>query len=150
VNGAQLALAAEVAHGPASGTSLALVATRRRVLVLDPDVNSRAVLRDELTSSGIEVVQAADEADALTAVAQSEPDAVVLDWFFPGGGLALVRKLAAHGMADRIVLLSPLSDPRDQRSALEAGVARFLVKPTRPEQLIEALDDVALAQSSGH
>jgi DNA-binding NarL/FixJ family response regulator len=103
-----------------------------------------------LAGPGIEVVEAADEQAAFAAAAQSEPDVAVLDWGFPGGGLTLARELAgSHGLAERIVLLSPLTDPRDQRSALEAGVARYLVKPIRREQLIEAIHEVALAHSNG-
>jgi two-component system KDP operon response regulator KdpE len=115
-----------------------------RVLIVEDDDSTRGALRAMLTSAGIEVVEAADEEEAVAAAAQSDPQVVLVDWSIPRGGLNLVRKLVgAHGMADRLVILSSLTDPRDRRAALEAGAARYLVKPPHRELLIDTIEEVA-------
>ena len=141
---------ANVTHAHTSGMpGPALRAMSVRVLLLERDVTSRTALHAMLAGPGIEVVEASDGHEACAAAAQSDPHVVVLDWCF-GEGLTLVRKLAAHGIANRIVLLSSITDPRDQRAALEAGVARYLAKPTHRAQLVGAIHEVALAHVSGH
>lgn len=115
-----------------------------RVLIVEDDDRTRSALRAMLTGAGIEVLEAADEEEAFAAAARSDPQVVLVDWSMSGGGLTLVRKLVgAHGMADRIVILSSLTDPRDRRAALEAGVARYVVKPARRDLLIDAIEQVA-------
>jgi DNA-binding NarL/FixJ family response regulator len=55
-----------------------------------------------------------------------------------------VRRLAAtDGIAGRVVMVSPHTDPRDQRAALEAGATAYVSKPLRRELLIDAIEAVA-------
>jgi DNA-binding NarL/FixJ family response regulator len=62
-----------------------------------------------------------------------------------------VRRLeATDGIAGRIVIVSPHTDPRDQRSALEAGAAAYVSKPLRRELLIDAIERVAQRSVKSH
>ena len=53
------------------------------MLVVDDDESIRAVLAQALTDEGCEVVQAADDADALALLATWPPDLILLDLLMP-------------------------------------------------------------------
>jgi DNA-binding response OmpR family regulator len=115
-----------------------------RVLVADDDALVRKMLRHLFGDSGFEVIEATTGDEAVRRVAQGDADVVLLDWRLPDGGVGLARSLVAdYGMAERVIMLSELSDPRDRRAALEAGVARYFVKPAPLDRLIEAVVEAA-------
>jgi hypothetical protein len=69
------------------------------------------------------------------------PDAVVLDWRMPGGGLGTARRMIEdHGMAGRLIMVTGLDDLRDRRAAHKAGVWCYLVKPIDQDELLRAVD----------
>jgi DNA-binding response OmpR family regulator len=113
---------------------------RVRILVVDDDERFRLMLRAILSETGMEVTEAASGEDALGLLARSDPDVVVIDWRMPGGGLSLARKLITeHGLRNRVIMLTGLDDPRDRRAAHKAGVAEYLIKPPKRDELIGAI-----------
>lgn len=82
-----------------------------RVLIVDDDPRFRALARTLLEARGYAVVaEAANGAEALTAVEHASPAAVLLDVQLPDvDGLALARQLAENHNGLRIVLTS--TDP---------------------------------------
>jgi DNA-binding response OmpR family regulator len=111
-----------------------------RLLVADDDRRVRMLVRAELAGTEIEVLEAADGHHALLRVQFEAPDAVLLDWRMPGGGLPLVRALInEHRLGGRVILLSSIVDPRERLQAVRAGVARYLVKPPEQEVLLAAV-----------
>jgi len=69
-----------------------------RILVVDDDRAVRDALRRALTLAGYEVQSAEDGEQALEAVVQAIPDAVVLDVGLPGiDGLEVCRRLRRLG-----------------------------------------------------
>lgn len=111
-----------------------------RLLVADGDRRMRMLVRSMLVGTGITVLEAADGDHALMRVEHETPDAAILDWRMPGGGLALARALVeGHGMVGRVIMLSNMVDPRDRLEARRAGVARYLVKPPDHLMLLSAV-----------
>jgi DNA-binding NarL/FixJ family response regulator len=121
-----------------------------RVLVVDDDDLMRAGLRAVLSSDKtVEVVgEAADGRAALDEVHRRRPDVVLMDVRMPElDGIAATRELLA-GTADvKVVILTTFEQDDYIFGALAAGASGFLLKRTRPEELITAIHTVATGDS---
>jgi len=117
---------------------------RIRLLVADDDRRVRMLVRAQMAGTEIDVLEAADGHHALMRVEHDAPDAALLDWRMPGGGLPLARTLIDdHGLVGRVIMLSSIADPRDRLEARRAGVVRYLVKPPERATLLAAVRAVA-------
>ncbi|HEX3688169.1 MAG TPA: response regulator [Solirubrobacteraceae bacterium] len=111
-----------------------------RLLVADDDRRVRMLVRAQLAGTEINVLEAADGHHALMRVEDEVPDAALLDWRMPGGGLPLARTLINdHGLVGRVIMLSSIIDPRDRLEARRAGVGRILVTPPERDVLLAAV-----------
>jgi len=101
-----------------------------RVLVVDDDRAVREALRRALTLAGYEVQLAGDGEQALEAVVQVVPDAVVLDVGMPGlDGLEVCRRLRRLGNRVPILILTAREGVSDRIDGLDAGADDYMVKP---------------------
>jgi DNA-binding NarL/FixJ family response regulator len=120
--------------------------SRVRVLLVDDDDLMRAGLRAVLSSDAtIEVVgEAADGREAVEHVGKLRPDVVLMDVRMPNlDGIAATREVLAVRPEVRVVILTTFEEDDYIFGALRAGASGFLLKRTRPEELIEALHTVA-------
>lgn len=79
--------------------------TGMRILVVDDEPQIQRFLKPALTAAGYEVVQAADGASALKALATAAPDLVILDLGLPDmDGKEVVRNLRGWSRVPVIVL----------------------------------------------
>ncbi|MCD2511449.1 ATP-binding protein [Comamonas endophytica] len=124
--------------GPADVPAL----ERRRVLVVDDNVDAAEGLSMLLDLLGMEVRTAHDGASGLKAAAEFTPGLVLLDIGMPDmDGYELARRLrAAHGaQCPTLVVVSGWGQPEDRQRSMDAGVDAHLVKPVGLEQLQEVL-----------
>ncbi len=113
---------------------------RPRILVVDDDPAVLRMLARTLTAEGYDVEAVADGGAALAAAERRAPGAVVLDVAMPGlDGLAVCRRLRAHGVAAPILLLTARDAVADRVAGLEAGADDYLVKPFAVEELLARL-----------
>jgi DNA-binding NarL/FixJ family response regulator len=120
--------------------------TPLRVLIVDDDDLMRAGLRAVLsTDQGLEVVgEAADGREAIERCRQLQPDVVLMDVRMPRlDGIAATHEIAATVPRARLLMLTTFEDDDYVFGALSAGASGFLLKRTRPEQLIAALHTIA-------
>jgi two-component system response regulator MprA len=111
-----------------------------RVLVVDDDPAVRESLRRSLAFNGYEVELAADGEQALRAIADSRPDAVVLDVMMPNlDGLATCRALRAAGDDVPVLMLTARDEVADRVAGLDAGADDYLPKPFALEELLARL-----------
>ncbi len=107
-----------------------------RLLVVDDDRGLRDVLRRALTLSGYEVRLAQSGAQALSEVASSVPDAVVLDLGLPDlDGLEVCRTLRREGNRVPVLMLTARDAVSDRIDGLDAGADDYLVKPFDIDEL---------------
>lgn len=104
-----------------------------KILAVEDDAVSRAVLRKALRRLNHEVIEAGDGAAAWEKL-QAEPVRVVVsDWMMPiADGLDLCRRIRARPGKDYIyfiLLTSRDATEENQRAAADAGVDDFLTKP---------------------
>jgi len=119
---------------------------RVRVLLVDDDDLMRAGLRSVLSSDDtIEVVgEAADGGEALDDIRTRRPDVVLMDIRMPGvDGISATRAVLADSPEVKVVVLTTFEDDDYIFEALSAGASGFLLKRTKPEELIAAIHTVA-------
>jgi DNA-binding NarL/FixJ family response regulator len=117
-----------------------------RVLLADDDDLMRAGLRAVLsTDEGIEVVgEAGDGRAAVSEALVRRPDVVLMDVRMPDlDGISATRELLAVVPAAKVAILTTFEQDDYIFGALSAGASGFLLKRTRPEELIAAIHTIA-------
>ena len=101
-----------------------------RILIADDDRAVRDALRRALALGGYEVALAEGGQEALDAVANATPDAIVLDIGMPDvDGLEVCRRLRRAGDRVPILMLTARDAVADRIEGLDAGADDYLVKP---------------------
>jgi CheY-like chemotaxis protein/anti-sigma regulatory factor (Ser/Thr protein kinase) len=111
---------------------------RRRVLIVDDNVDAAETLQMVVSTMGHEAETVHDGRAALDAARKQRPDIVLLDISMPGmDGFAVARSLRAQpDLRDiRVVALTGFGQRDDRRRTREAGFDDHLVKPVSPDQL---------------
>jgi DNA-binding NarL/FixJ family response regulator len=117
-----------------------------RVLIVDDDDLMRAGLRGVLSSdAAIEVVgEAGDGRDAIYRARLLKPDVVLMDVRMPDlDGISATRELIAAAPEIRVVVLTTFEQDDYIFGALGAGASGFLLKRSKPEELLTAIHTVA-------
>ena len=117
-----------------------------RVLLVDDDDLMRAGLQAVLSSDEeIEVVgEVTGGRGAVSAVRERRPQVVLMDIRMPDlDGIAATREVLSALPDAKVVMLTTFEDDDYIFGALAAGASGFLLKRTRPEDLIEAIHTVA-------
>jgi len=101
-----------------------------RILVVDDDELTLALISDLLQSRGFEVQQASDGARAFELLEREWFPVIITDWQMPVmNGLELTRRLRARGILDTyVIMLTALETGEDYESGYEAGVDDYLTK----------------------
>jgi len=127
-----------------------VIVTPVRVLLVDDDDLMRAGLTAVLSSDEtIDVVgEAPDGRAAVERAIELRPDVVLMDVRMPGlDGIAATRELLAVSPDAKVVVLTTFEQDDYIFGALSAGASGFLLKRTRPEELIAAIHTVAAGDS---
>jgi DNA-binding NarL/FixJ family response regulator len=123
---------------------------RVRVLIVDDDELMRAGLRGVLASDErIELVGEADDGrQAVYRTRLLKPDVVLMDVRMPDlDGISATRELLAAFPDVKVVILTTFEQDDYIFGALSAGASGFLLKRTRPEELIAAIHTIAAGDS---
>ncbi|HEY3207135.1 MAG TPA: response regulator transcription factor [Gaiellaceae bacterium] len=120
-----------------------------RVLVVDDDALVRAGLSMLLAGAeDLEIVgEATDGSEVPQAVAEHEPDVVLMDIRMPGmDGLAATELLRAQDDAPEVIVLTTFEADDYVLRALRAGAGGFLLKDTPPAEIVRAVRAVAAGE----
>jgi two-component system, OmpR family, phosphate regulon response regulator OmpR len=114
-----------------------------RIIVVDDDVELRALLQRFLAEHGFAVRAVPDGTALQQQLARMPADAIVLDLMMPGeDGLAICRRLRADGDLTPILMLTAKGDPMDRILGLEMGADDYLAKPFTPRELVARLSSI--------
>jgi DNA-binding NarL/FixJ family response regulator len=125
-------------------------APRVRVLLVDDDALMRAGLAAVLSSDdAIEVVgEAPDGRAAVDRALALRPHVVLMDVRMPGvDGITATRDVLAAAPDVKVLILTTFEQDDYIFGALDAGASGFLLKRTRPEELIAGIHAVAAGDS---
>jgi CheY-like chemotaxis protein len=113
---------------------------RRHVLVVDDDRDIRETLQELLEQEGCEVATARNGVEALSAARRDQPALILLDLFMPVmDGLEFRRVQRDDPDLAHIPVVVFSAAVGMEARVSELGVAGFLEKPLRIEQLFETV-----------
>ena len=112
------------------------------ILCVDDNRDIRDLITLILEEEGYSVLASSDGDSALTLIKERKPDLVLLDVMMPGiSGLDVLRTLRALSDSSinqiPVIVITAKSQSSDIDEALTAGATSYIVKPFRPEALIE-------------
>ena len=121
-----------------------------RLLIVDDDALMRAGLRGVLSDDPeIDVVgEAGDGRDAVYRARRLRPDVVLMDVRMPDvDGITATQQVLADVPDARVVILTTFEEDDYIFGALSSGASGFLLKRTRPEELVAAVHTIAAGDS---
>ena len=117
-----------------------------RVLLADDQPLLRMGFRMVLEAhEGLEVVgEAANGAEAVSAVAELSPDVIVMDVRMPAlDGIEATRRIVGDRPDTRVLILTTFDVDEYAVEGLKAGASGFLLKDVPPAELVAAIHTVA-------
>jgi CheY-like chemotaxis protein len=109
----------------------------RTILIVDDDLEMRAMLRDVLARSGFHVEEAASSDELLQLAPRVGPAAIILDHEMPGDwGLEVLPTLRKAHPEAAVVFTTAFGGPAMWEAATRAGAAACLSKPFRVGDLL--------------
>jgi two-component system nitrate/nitrite response regulator NarP len=120
-----------------------------RLLIVDDHPMIRSAVAMLLANSDFSVVATAANVEAaIEAVAQSDPDIVILDLAMPGGsGIELLRLLREASNRRPVIILTAAIDDFSLREAMALKVDGIVMKNNDPALLLDCLQAV---RAGGH
>ena len=118
--------------------------TARRILVVEDNPKNLKLVRDVLTHSGYEVIEATSGEDGVRLACESAPDLSLMDRQLPGiDGAAALRRIRAD---DRnpgvpIVAVTAFAMHEDRDRAFESGFTGYVEKPISVRLLPQQVRD---------
>jgi len=114
-----------------------------RVIVAEDEAIVRLDLKEILISAGYEVVGETGRGDeAVRLATETKPDLAILDVKMPGmSGIQAAREITRDAKV-AVMVLTAFSQRELIEEARDAGVAAYLVKPFRRDELLSAVDAV--------
>ena len=109
------------------------------VLVVEDEAALATMLRYNLEKSGFRVEEAADGQEALTRIAETTPDLVLLDWMLPAmSGLEVCRQIRRRPATRDlpVIMVTARTEDQDAVRGLNTGADDYITKPFNTEALI--------------
>ena len=114
-----------------------------RILVVDDNPDSIAIMRTILEAKGYRVLVAASGAEALQQVKTESPDLVLLDVMMPEmSGLEVLQHIKEDAQTGRlpVILVTAKTHDDDVLSGYQYGADYYITKPFTPKQLVYGID----------
>jgi len=117
------------------------------VMIVDDSASIRQVVNLTLRKVGYDVIEAVDGQDALKKLANVKVNLLICDVNMPNmDGISLVRSLKA--MPDYkyvpVIMLTTESQEAKKQEGRAAGARAWVVKPFKPEQMLEAVSKLII------
>lgn len=115
----------------------------RRILVVDDNADSVAILGSMLCAEHYDVVVASSGAEALERLKQEPVDLVLLDVMMPQmSGLEVLRRMREDAATDRlpVILVTAKTHDEDLLGGYQYGADYYITKPFTKRQLLYGID----------
>jgi len=117
-----------------------------RILIADDHMVVRRGLCSLLIPrNGMEVVgEAADGVEAVALAQALQPDVILMDLAMPHkDGVTAIAEIRQHNPQSRILVLTSFGEEGQVSQAIKAGALGYLLKDSSPDQLFQAIRQVA-------
>ena len=116
---------------------------RLKIMVVDDESRMRKLVKDFLTKSNYEVVEAADGAQAVDIFFEENDIAlIILDVMMPKmDGWQVCKEIREYSKVP-IIMLTAKSDERDELLGFELGVDEYISKPFSPKILVARVEAI--------
>lgn len=114
-----------------------------RILVVDDEPLTIEAHRSVIQKwqKGVEIREALDVPRMLEISREWDPDVILLDVRIPGGdGLSALKMLRDEGFSNEAIITTAFDMFSYAKFAMDVRASSFLVKPIRPNHLIEAIE----------
>ena len=119
-----------------------------KVLLVDDEREFVETLSERLQLRDVGASVVYDGEQALAAIAQDEPEVVVLDLRMPGvDGIQVLERIKARHPAVKVIVLTGHGSARDRDQCLKLGAFAFLQKPVDLEELAEVMRQAMAEQA---
>lgn len=118
--------------------------TRKRILIVEDDMDNYQLVRFILERAGYDVFLAVNGRDGVDAALYQLPDLILMDLGLPEmDGWEASEKLKSNEATKAIPLfaLTAHTLPRERLRALQAGCDGYFTKPLHVESFLEAIED---------
>jgi len=109
------------------------------VLVVEDEAALATMLRYNLEKQGFRVEEAADGQEALTRIAEAQPDLVLLDWMLPVmSGIEVCRQIRRRPNTRDlpVIMVTARTEDQDAVRGLNTGADDYITKPFNMESLL--------------
>ena len=116
---------------------------RLKILVVDDESRMRKLVKDFLTKSNYEVIEAEDGAQAIDLFfEQNDIALIILDVMMPNmDGWRVCKEIREYSKVP-IIMLTAKSDERDELQGFELGVDEYISKPFSPKILVARVEAI--------
>ena len=113
---------------------------RKKVLIVDDERLTRAVLQHNVVLAGYDVIVASNGQEAMQKINEVTPDLIVVDLVMPDmNGFEMCRRIRKNEQTVKtpVIVVSALQGKSDIEEAKASGADVYLTKPIKPEEFIK-------------
>ena len=120
-----------------------------KVLLVDDEIDFVNALSERMAARGLLVETAHNGEEALTTIARTSFDAVILDLAMPGmDGIETLKAMRRINPGIQVILLTGHGTVKRGIEAMKLGAMDFLEKPTDIAELIQKIKDAKAKQTA--
>ena len=115
-----------------------------KILIVDDAAFMRMMVKDNLKKAGYsDFIEAGDGEDAVEKYTENKPDLVLLDITMPiKDGIQTLQAIKQMNSQAKVIMCSAMGQEGMVVEAIKLGALDFIVKPFKPERLIQTVKNV--------
>ena len=113
----------------------------KKIMLVDDAAFMRMMIKNMLTQGGYtEIIEAKNGVEAVDMYKSEKPDLVIMDITMPEkDGIEALRDIKGYDANSNVVMCSALGQEKLVLDALKSGAADFIVKPFKPDRIMETV-----------
>lgn len=113
-----------------------------KILYVEDETEAREALSKFLKRRYGKIFTAVDGIDGFNVYKEQKPDLVIVDLYMPNmDGLEMIRQIRKISPEAYVIVTSAVNDVGVILKSVDIGINKYLLKPIKPEELIEAIDE---------
>ncbi len=116
----------------------------KKVLIVDDSSFQRKLIKLTLQKEGFEILDEAETGyDAVKIFEKLQPTLVIMDIVLPRlDGISALQEMIKINKNAKVIMISSYSLKDKIKQAIDSGAKKYLLKPFKPDTLIEATNEV--------